>query len=60
MNFLCFLWERHLAAMLSRLEAYSAEVALATKAGSRSHKKFSFEMLPLEMKVFQGVHPWNR
>jgi hypothetical protein len=39
--------------------AYSAEVALATKAGSLSHKKFSFEMLSLEMKVFQGVHPWN-
>jgi hypothetical protein len=30
------------------------------EAGSLSNKKSSFEMLPLEMKVFQGVHPWNR
>jgi len=37
MKWFVFLWERHLAAMIVA-GAYSAEVALATKAGSHSHK----------------------
>jgi hypothetical protein len=37
MKWYVFLWERHLAAMIVA-GSHSAEVALATKAGSHSHK----------------------
>jgi hypothetical protein len=42
-----FLWERHLAAMIVA-GAYTAEGALATKAGSHSHKGDT--SLPIEWR----------